>query len=173
MDDRRTIVQCEQSHETYRCVITLHWQFFAHARMYVARMDVHLCSGIKCMFFFLLCIHLCIRAEYIRMYSYDVNVAYAMVFASCRRACNAAPRFLNSLIFFNFSLILTSFSILSFVLFNSYYSTLKRPAAKPRRSSACIVKYTYIFSFLFRLIYNAIGMWRMLKITIYIFILLF
>jgi len=35
-------------------VIILHayWQFFAYARMYVTRIDVQLCSGIKCMFFF-------------------------------------------------------------------------------------------------------------------------
>lgn len=114
--------------------------FFEYARMYVARMNVHLCSGIKCMFF--LCVH---NSVYVQSTYTYVNVRMRWYSPSIA-VCNAV----YSYSFFSFS----SFMFLySFFFLNNYCLTLngrRRNRGDRRRASLNILKYIF-FSVLFNL----------------------
>jgi len=112
--------------------------------MYVARMNVHLCSGITCMFF--LCVHISVYVQ--SMYTYDVNVRMRWYSPSVA-VCNAVLRLFLIFFFIQFFY----FSLLFLFFFNYCCLILndqRRNRGDRRRISLNIFKYIF-FSVLFNL----------------------
>lgn len=138
------------------------------------RARARVCTGINCVF---VCMYLC----HVRTYTYDVI-----------SVCVSDTVDRRSVVAFDVALCVYSwfilFSTLCFIFFSSFWYcrslfffctitvTTFRLWTVDGEIAEIMLAYRWVylyFSFLFYFVYNAVSMWRMLKITIHIFILLF